>query len=78
MTKQQHVAPAATNVDAVASEAPKVNRRKFLAGAAGAAGAAVAGFPMISVAQSPIVLKMQGAWARRTSSTKWPSSTLRE
>ena len=43
--------------------APKaVTRRKFLTGAAGATGAAIAGFPMIAVAQSPIVLKMQGAW----------------
>ena len=38
-------------------------RRKFLTGAAAATtGAAIAGFPMISVAQSPIVIKMQGAW----------------
>jgi len=40
-------------------------RRKFLAGAAAGAGAAVTGFPMISVAQSPIVLKMQGAWGAK-------------
>ena len=46
--------------------APKpVTRRKFLTGAAGATGAAIAGFPMISVAQSPIVLKMQGAWGAK-------------
>jgi hypothetical protein len=38
-------------------------RRRFLAGAAAAtAGAGSLGFPMISVAQSPVVLKMQGAW----------------
>lgn len=38
-------------------------RRKFLTGAAAATtGAAIAGFPMISVAQSPITIKMQGAW----------------
>ena len=40
------------------------SRRKFLTGAAAATtGAASAGFPMISVAQSPIVIKMQGAWS---------------
>jgi len=40
------------------------SRRKFLTGAAAATtGAAIAGFPMISVAQSPIVIKMQGAWS---------------
>ncbi|HEX2650366.1 MAG TPA: TRAP transporter substrate-binding protein [Burkholderiales bacterium] len=39
------------------------SRRKFLTGAATAAtGAAITGFPMISVAQSPIVIKMQGSW----------------
>jgi TRAP-type mannitol/chloroaromatic compound transport system substrate-binding protein len=39
------------------------SRRKFLAGATAAAtGAAITGFPMISVAQSPIVIKMQGSW----------------
>jgi TRAP-type mannitol/chloroaromatic compound transport system substrate-binding protein len=39
------------------------SRRKFLTGAtAAAAGTAITGFPMISVAQSPIVLKMQGSW----------------
>jgi len=42
------------------------SRRKFLAGATvGAAGAAITGFPMISVAQSPIVFKMQGAWGAK-------------
>ena len=43
---------------------PAASRRKFLTGAtAAAAGTAITGFPMISVAQSPIVLKMQGAWS---------------
>jgi TRAP-type mannitol/chloroaromatic compound transport system substrate-binding protein len=38
-------------------------RRRFLNTAATAAVAApLAGFPMIAVAQSPVVLKMQGAW----------------
>ncbi len=42
---------------------PAKSRRKFLTGAtAAAAGTAITGFPMISVAQSPVVLKMQGAW----------------
>ena len=41
----------------------KVSRRKFLTGAAAAAGGAAVGFPMISVPQSPIVIKMQGAWS---------------
>src|SRR5574338_732326 len=42
---------------------PKPSRRKFLTGAAAATtGAAITGFPMISVAQSPIVIKMQGSW----------------
>ncbi len=41
-------------------------RRKFLTGAAAATtGAAIAGFPMISVAQSPVVLKMQGSWGAK-------------
>ena len=38
-------------------------RRKFLG--AGVAGAAAMTAPMISVAQSPIVLKMQGAWGAK-------------
>ena len=43
---------------------PAQSRRKFLTGAGAAtAGAAITGFPMISVAQSPVVLKMQGAWS---------------
>jgi len=41
----------------------KVSRRRFLTGAAAAAGGAAVGFPMISVPQSPIVIKMQGAWS---------------
>ncbi len=44
---------------------PKVSRRKFLTGAAAATGAATMAFPMISVAQSPVVLKMQGAWGAK-------------
>jgi len=42
------------------------SRRKFLTGAAAATtGAAITGFPMISVAQSPVVLKMQGSWGAK-------------
>ncbi len=42
------------------------SRRKFLTGAAAAtAGAATLGFPMIAKSQSPIVLKMQGAWGAK-------------
>ena len=45
---------------------PSASRRKFLTGAAAAtSGAAITGFPMISVAQSPVVLKMQGAWGAK-------------
>jgi len=40
------------------------SRRKFLTGAAAAtAGAATLGFPMIAKSQSPMVIKMQGAWS---------------
>ena len=47
-----------------AEKKPATSRRKFLTGAtAAAAGTAITGFPMISVAQSPVVLKMQGAWS---------------
>ena len=42
------------------------SRRKFLTGAAAATtGAAITGFPMFSVAQSPVVLKMQGSWGAK-------------
>ncbi|MCG6874314.1 MAG: TRAP transporter substrate-binding protein [Betaproteobacteria bacterium] len=46
------------------STKPRPARRKFLTGAAAAtAGAASLGFPMIAKSQSPIVIKMQGAWS---------------
>jgi TRAP-type mannitol/chloroaromatic compound transport system substrate-binding protein len=42
---------------------PAASRRKFLTGAAAATtGAAIAGFPMISVAQSPITMRWQSTW----------------
>ena len=40
-------------------------RRNFLVGTAAAAGAAIAGFPMIAAAQSPAILRFQGAWSAR-------------
>ena len=48
------------------SESSKPARRRFL-GAAGAAAAGTAALtvPMISVAQSPVVMKMQGAWGAK-------------
>jgi TRAP-type mannitol/chloroaromatic compound transport system substrate-binding protein len=46
-------------------KAKSASRRKFLkAGAAGAAGAATLGFPMVSRAQT-VTLKMQGAWGAK-------------
>jgi TRAP-type mannitol/chloroaromatic compound transport system substrate-binding protein len=45
-----------------AREQPARGRRFFSKAAAAAAVAPVAGFPMIAVAQSPVVLKLQGAW----------------
>ncbi len=45
---------------------PKASRRKFLTGAAAAAtGATALGFPTIVKSQTPIVLKMQGAWGAK-------------
>jgi len=47
-------------------EKPKASRRRFLTGAAAAAtGTAALGFPMIGRTQSPVVLKMQGAWGAK-------------
>ncbi|MDO8905538.1 TRAP transporter substrate-binding protein [Hydrogenophaga sp.] len=52
--------------DTAAPAAEKPARRKFLGAAvAGAAGAAAMTAPMISVAQSPTVFKMQGAWGAK-------------
>ena len=57
-SKQEQTAVATT-----VEQATQQGRRKFFSKAATAAVAApIAGFPMISVAQSPIVLKMQGSW----------------
>jgi TRAP-type mannitol/chloroaromatic compound transport system substrate-binding protein len=42
---------------------PATARRRFLKGAAIAGGAATLGFPMIAKSQSPITIKMQGAWS---------------
>ena len=55
-----------TQAGVPAATAGKPARRRFLgAAAAGVAGAAAMTAPMISVAQSPIVLKMQGAWGAK-------------
>jgi TRAP-type mannitol/chloroaromatic compound transport system substrate-binding protein len=46
--------------------APQPARRRFLGSAmAGVAGVAAMSAPMVAVAQSPIVLKMQGAWGAK-------------
>jgi TRAP-type mannitol/chloroaromatic compound transport system substrate-binding protein len=48
---------------AAEQDTQRASRRKFFGKAATAAVAApLAGFPMIAVAQSPVVLKIQGAW----------------
>lgn len=45
------------------SDAPQASRRRFFGKAATAAVAApLAGFPMIAVAQTPVVFKIQGSW----------------
>jgi TRAP-type mannitol/chloroaromatic compound transport system substrate-binding protein len=51
------------NKNVIKTEESISSRRKFLkCGAVAAAGASAVGFPMISSAQAPIVLKLQGAW----------------
>jgi TRAP-type mannitol/chloroaromatic compound transport system substrate-binding protein len=53
-----------TSPDSRAKQQPA--RRKFLGQAAsGVVGAAAMAAPMVSVAQSPVVLKMQGAWGAK-------------
>ncbi len=60
MTDRKPATPTTAPTEAASS------RRKFLGTAAGGvAGAAALAAPMISVAQSPIVLKMQGAWGAK-------------
>jgi TRAP-type mannitol/chloroaromatic compound transport system substrate-binding protein len=54
-----------TTEDPVAAQSNKPTRRKFLTGAAVAGGAAITGFPMIAKSQTPIVIKMQGAWGAK-------------
>ncbi|MGE5160441.1 MAG: TRAP transporter substrate-binding protein [Betaproteobacteria bacterium] len=61
MTQRQSKDAASPAADSTTE--PSASRRRFFGKAATAAVAApLAGFPMISVAQSPIVIKMQGAW----------------
>ncbi len=55
-----------TLTDVTPTGEAKPARRRFLGAAAtGMAGVAAMSAPMISVAQSPIVLKMQGAWGAK-------------
>ncbi len=55
-----------TTLPTTAAAAPVPARRRFLGSAvAGIAGAAAMTAPMVSVAQSPVVLKMQGAWGAK-------------
>jgi TRAP-type mannitol/chloroaromatic compound transport system substrate-binding protein len=47
------------------TDTPQASRRRFFGKAATAAVAApLAGFPMISVAQAPVVMKIQGSWGQ--------------
>jgi TRAP-type mannitol/chloroaromatic compound transport system substrate-binding protein len=55
------IAPATID----SAEAKPARRRFIGAAASGVAGAAAMAVPMISVAQSPIVLKMQGSWGAK-------------
>ncbi|MEZ0308019.1 MAG: C4-dicarboxylate ABC transporter, partial [Ramlibacter sp.] len=48
-----------------AMQQPPARRRFLRAAVAGAAGAGALTAPMVSIAQSPIVLKMQGAWGAK-------------
>ena len=54
--------PSLTESASPSQEKLARGRRFFGKAAAAAAVAPVAGFPMIAVAQSPIVMKLQGAW----------------
>jgi TRAP-type mannitol/chloroaromatic compound transport system substrate-binding protein len=46
------------------SKTPRASRRHFLTGTVTAAtGAAIAGFPMIAAAQTPVSFRWQGAWS---------------
>ncbi|MBE0474622.1 TRAP transporter substrate-binding protein [Rhodoferax sp.] len=57
MTQTRHDLPTTV------TDVPEASRRRFFGKAATAAVAVpLAGFPMIAVAQAPIVLKIQGSW----------------
>ena len=57
---------AMTETKQLTGENTKPARRRFLGAAvSGVAGAAAMSAPMIAVAQSPVVLKMQGAWGAK-------------
>ncbi len=53
-----------TDQTAPSTQSSAPTRRRFL-GASAAAGAAALAVPMVSVAQSPVVLKMQGSWGAK-------------
>jgi TRAP-type mannitol/chloroaromatic compound transport system substrate-binding protein len=53
-----------TMTEQVSKPSQQPQRRRFL-GATAAAGAAALAAPMVSVAQSPVVIKMQGAWGAK-------------
>ena len=55
-------APADAPAAAESAETKTTRRRFFGKAATAAVAAPIAGFPMIAVAQSPVVRKMQGAW----------------
>jgi TRAP-type mannitol/chloroaromatic compound transport system substrate-binding protein len=80
MTEQKPAAPETMNLDVVTPEAKKINRRKFLGGAAATAGIAAlaacgkkeepkeapkAAAPAVVVKPETIVLKMQGSWGAK-------------
>jgi TRAP-type mannitol/chloroaromatic compound transport system substrate-binding protein len=54
-----------TKSTGAAAQQPPARRRFLRAAVAGAAGAGALTAPMVSVAQSPIVFKMQGAWGAK-------------
>ena len=53
------------SVSNIASQNPPARRRFLTSAVSGAAGVAAMTAPMIAVAQSPVVFKMQGAWGAK-------------
>lgn len=63
MKKELKATPETTQTSTPEPAPEKPARRKFLSSAAiGATGTAIAGFPMIAVAQSPITMRWQSTW----------------